>query len=304
MADNTDNRVVPSGELSLDDRALEQVVTEEATQAHPQQSAVNMPSEEFGKYTLNDRFIYFLENSVPSSDLVRIKGNDKPNKINKLENSAISEIVKIMGSDFFQFENFRIFSSMGATTSNILVGNLKLLGEIPFNCFYQGLLAFFGDKETTDYLLGTDFSDALGINDKTKPVNLENEELLKYFPDFSQFKNLNCGYMIPKDPYLLLLAVQPNYRRFLSACFDRAASENIMPFADEKTFVGDYNNCTLDYQSYHIYSITKILGECLFSMKTIVKTGKHFDVKNLKQYMDVIDDLKSKLGKLLPIDTL
>jgi hypothetical protein len=291
-----DSRIVPGGELPITGEGLDEVALDSASSGTPQTSAsVAQPGQDFGEYTLNENIIRFLSNSIKGYGINGINPYSEGLAVeNLLKENAIRELATHLGADFYTLDNF----TLTQTTSFIpyLTADLSLTTSIPKQSFQKGLTALLGGEETVQYLLTTDIAQALGLDDPTKPVDLNDSQLQEMFPDITQIKSLNGKYVVPADPYIFLLAVNPQYRRFLSACLDKAKEDSQAPFS---LVGGDYNVSELDNYGIGRGRLHELVNTGFLGLPTIVKVGQQFGVKELKPYLDSLAKLKENLNNVI-----
>lgn len=297
------SRIVQGGELPVSAEGLEGVVV--GTTPKPQGAVASSGNiVDFGKvYTLNERVVMFLKNCTDVNSLRSFRLYDINQTVTHkdiLSNPSVESIVKSLGSDFFTLDKLVYVSTSNDPTPisklDFLAGTLKLNPQISFNSFRQGLGSHLGSDDLFEFLMQTDLGNALGLNDPTKLVNSEDPNLQQYFPDLAQLKNLNSDLMIPADPYLLLLVIKPEYRRFLSACFDKSAETNMPPAL---TFPEQYQvKHTLTSYGMNRGQVEVLYNSGILGIKTIVEVGKQYEVKDIKQYFDSILSLRNTLRNI------
>jgi len=288
-----DSRIVQGGELNVE--GLENVVNTVATSPTASTSAPNqvLPNVDFGTYTLNERLLQFLQNSVGSDILPRTyQYQDKGLTYNNLlDTPSIQALAQSLGADFFTLDGFK-FSKTGDNTL-YLVADLKMTPSIPKSSFQKGLATLLGGGETVKYLLSTDIGQALGLDDPTKPVDLNDNQIQQVFPDIAQIKNLNGTYVVPKDPYLFLLAVNPQYRRFLSACLNEGekSRDGILGVL----VTNPYSIRQIECYGLDNWLFNQVQNSNFLGLPTIIKTGQKYGLRELKPYFDSVTSLMNKL---------
>ena len=301
-----DNRIVQSGALggiSID------AVASEATEAPqpPQGSGSSQYQNE--PFTLDDRFVVFLSNAytkpfapdIPVAEDHSIEVEDKLGDLKSL--------VEVLGSDFFSLDEIESRKT-SAGNARYLIGKLALQGKILQADFRKSLASFLGSEEEADFLISTDFGQALGLDDETAEIDLGNEELQSYFPFLNQVQSLEQRYVIPSDPHVLLLSVPVEYRRFLSLCLDQARGTDMGNNLDATSpFTTDDNEVGFDPHGYECNTIWKyginwkifnemLKVEPLVPLKTLVKVATQYQEREFKQYVDLLNDLQSMFANI------
>lgn len=292
-----DSRIVQGGELDINGAGLEGVVVDAVSK--PSGAGGGVASSpiiaDFGPaYTLNESVIKFLENSINGgADFSSIDpSKDGGFNVNDLvKNDAITAIVKSLGADFYTLGNLGFSQTQ---RGKYLTADLTLTPSIPKQSFQKGLAALLGGGETVKYLLTTDIAQALGLDDQTKPVDLNDPQLQQLFPDITQIKSLNGNYVVPADPHIFLLMVNPQYRRFLSACLDESKKVSGAPFNELNR---EYSTQSLSTYGFPTWRLEKLLQTGFLGLPTVVKTGQQHGVKELKPYLDSLAKLRDDLGK-------
>ena len=200
-----DSRIVQGGELNVE--RLENVVDTLAP-ASPSVSAPQVsPNVDFGSnYTLNEALVKFLQH-LAMGDISNINPsiNADFNVGDRTRHPVTNSVVTSLGADFFTLDNFRLFPTKTLGES-YLIADLSLANPIPHNSFEKGLATLLGAEETAKYVLSTDIGKTLGLDDHTKPVDLNDQPLRHFFPELSQVRHISDSYVVPRDPYIFLLA--------------------------------------------------------------------------------------------------
>jgi hypothetical protein len=283
-----DSRVVQSGEIQVG-TGLDGVVVDGGASSSTA-GTVSSSQKEFGEYMLDASLILFL-NSITTPDRIQHLSNAaSPSVRGLLGDKSIEALVASLKSDFFTLDDLAMVPSRDDL---FLAGNLRVASSIPHDSFQRGLSAFLGGDDIAKYMLTTDVALSLGLGDTTKPVNLEDPGIQSTFPQLSSLKNFNGRYLISKDPYLLLLSLSPEYRRFLSACIDEAKknSPSTPPFSG----LGNVNS-SLEGYGLKKENVVRLAQNGFLGLPTIAKTGHQYGVKDLKQYLGVVSKLKENLS--------
>jgi len=200
-------------------------------------------------------------------------------------------IVRSLGPDFFSFENLH-YTSWGigkATDPKILLAHLEVPDSVPFTAFTQGLEALLGGKEKVAWLLQTDLAAELDIQDPSQDVNLRDDKLTGYIPELGHLDDLKGEWVVPADPYLLLMMLPADKRCFLSICLDDAKKNDKLPFNQLRPDAVLETECPKTY-GFTRDEIHNATHHDLLMLETFVDVSKQYGFKEIKQYIDVSEE--------------
>lgn len=308
--DEDDDRVVHGGELPDDDNEMESPAknnsqidnTPSPKNMNPHTKSVpayTIPSPAYPnpppEYTLQEKVVNFLDERCTKDTMLELIGSKKlPEHMKSLG---------LIGADFFSLEDLvyvrglpRLHSlkhyyknamSLSLSSGPLgLQGTLKLSKEVPYQIFKALIIGMCG------YDAFGNAAGLAGIQDTPNfgTVNLEDKNIQTCFPvvrELGQF----CGeYLITKDPYLLLLAVNPGARQFLSASLDKAIQKGEI---DTKFDSVVYKASTIYLNS----EISELLEDGMIRQEHIYKSAAELQIQGpelrfcLEEYSKLITTL-------------
>jgi hypothetical protein len=219
------NRIVPGEELEIELHSLDDVIVEEPAPESTTGVQAQRPNSTFPEVDmtyLDERLMYFLQNAggIPSANNVSWENFIKVR--NKVADATVFEIIRKLGNLFFRIEN-----PIYRNGEEFLTGKLILATEIPLDPLKKGLAPILGD-DNVDYFLD-EFGDRIGREDETKTIDISDPNVLRYLPIMNQVRSICGEYSILRDPYLLLLLLEPADRHYVTLFFDEARSGNLPP---------------------------------------------------------------------------
>ncbi|HLC74804.1 MAG TPA: hypothetical protein VJH88_03020 [Candidatus Nanoarchaeia archaeon] len=284
-----DTRVDQGTEIKLPEGGLDDVVVELPPQKPAAHTVHQTSGRSFDKeqYTLRERFIHFLKEGYFGSE-------------NPFDDPILEALVQGMGPDMFKFENLKFAYPLNVG-NRYLSADLIVPDEVPFGVFTTGLAAVLGQgdsargEQRVRYLLTTDIGSLFGLNDSTKSVNLaKGSPVFEYFPELNKLGKLKGTKFVGKDPHLLLLALDPRHRHFLSLCFDYALNDAKLP-----SFTNNQNqydrSMPVDRRYFSPANVLALVKGSLLPLTVATEVGMRYDVRNLKEYVDTARQLEAQL---------
>ena len=294
-----ENRIVPSGELDLGSASLDEVVTDGATEPTLQ---VARP----GAFPVDDEYLTNVLVDYLSfipKDLSQDYGGVV--ELHSLVNPEMSEVIKRLGHQFFKltdgnWENHP-FKKYGVQEDSwILSGTLNISREVPFETYRFGITQELGSDDLADYYI-QEFGDRTGLNDPTKPIDLTKPELNIYIPGLDTLNQVSGTYFVVKNPYLLLLALDPEDRPDIQLFFDEARNNGIRPLEGSISYRHkNYAPTPLlsDYAITHEDRDKLIEKPHIIPFTEVLKTGKKYDIQGLAHYTDRLEEFNTMLKNI------
>jgi hypothetical protein len=294
-----DNRIIQGGELGIGQGSLDDVVTDKPASGAEVAAQAQRPKGAFPEVDmayLNERLMNYLQNAAQGTSIDTSQEKEGEVNVGSVVNDqAVHQIISALGNSFFRIQNPRYVEAKGR---QFLAGDLVLNSEIPLKSLKKGITAMIGD-EHVDYFL-KEFGDRLGITDETKAIDTSRPELQIYLHGISQVQQVGGQYVFLRDPYLLLLTLEPEDRDYATLFFDEAREANAAPFnrdinprTTEKGWVKvrDYAITQNDIQA-----ITQEPQIVPFS--ELLRVGKKYDIKGLAEYADRLEKFRETLQNI------
>tara|TARA_Y100000034_G_scaffold136898_1_gene216817 strand:- start:4303 stop:5184 length:882 start_codon:yes stop_codon:yes gene_type:complete len=286
-----DNRIIQGGELGIGQGSLDGVVEETPAETKGQdtrQYEGDFPDVDMT--FLNETLVKYLRKIRPP------KATRQDEEVDLLENDAIREIVASVGSELISLDDLhyeQVGYHDGRIVLNILHGRLQLSKGVPLAGFKRGLNKIL-DAEAVDYYL-EEFADVLGIKgDQTRLIDISDPNIGRYFPAVGTLRQLEGDYQVAsvgtvQNYHLLLLALPPEDRPKLGLFFKEAHEKKYGPFGQEQ---GSYSIT----QEKEVVPITK--EPTIIPVVDLIRIGKEYSIKGLKQYMDRLAEFREQLTKI------
>jgi len=271
-----ESRVVHGGELpgTNSSRPLDNIVVSPPPGASP--SGANDFNS--APYTLKERFKLWLQNAW-----TRINQTQPENLLTGPALAYIREV----GMDGFSM------NWLNATPDNLGNKNIIATFSIPISIDYETLKKIVSqdiDGDSLDYFKDTDAGKKLGLDKGA--IYFFDRRIVDRFPSIKGVAELKSTHFVPKDPYVLLLGVEPAYRKFFSLCFDKAVEEGSLKFdalAVRAPTLGDYVMQRKDIDELVNASSPQV------TWKHIMAVGKQYGIKDIGKFEQRLESFYKEL---------
>jgi len=279
-----EGRIVHGGELPEDDGSLDdvEVAGVPAESAAHQPSAAAPPNSNKPAPTVEERLKLMLGTRfmVPGDNSYCYSFNPP----------SVQTAFDFLGHRFFEFSHLVYFTDDPPLENSPLVGMLQIGNTIPLELFRKLVEPDFSSDEL-DYLIKSNLGKSLGLQDAMQngAVPVKDENLHPHFPALKQLANLRGPYVIPNDPYILLLCgVAKEDREFFSAYFDKLVADTMI-----ESNPSVYNSGVSEYVMT-FSDLRKVSGHTV-SLKHLVKTAMELGVDDPEPYSEVFKGFKNVL---------
>jgi len=307
-----EDRVVPGGELPGDDD--EEINEDEDTRQFPAVTPeiAGRPTQILQRpqpagagplgsapYTLAERLVWAVKNQYQAY----ADGDSKDGVLNqdfmitRLSDENLVKLTEAFGPDIFEIKDldFGRIEKGEDTSPDYLLSGVLAMRPVQYDSFHEATKRYLKQNLSHD-----DIKQCFGIQ-RGAQVNIQDPALHKNFPDLKEFANLctQSRFFLPTDPYMLLLAVEPEHRRFLSLCFDNASarSSHLMQGLPKRTN-DDESKKRYRFDFGYLRSLT---NDPLIIFEDAFKVRAQYGVKDPRPYFDALDALSAKIKGKSPL---
>ena len=289
-----DNRIVQSGELEIA-QSLDNVVDKPASGAGATAQAKGprgaFPTVDMAY--LNKSLMDYLTHAAVSTT-----GGQNMNIRNLVESEANLKILSSLGNSFFKMQNPKYFDY---NSRIYLRCELVLNPELPLKALKKGIAQLMGD-EYVEYFL-QEFGDRFGAIDETKTIDATNPELQRYLPNVENILNMQGDYILMRDPFLLLLLLDPAEREYITLFFNEAKENNAHPFDKLKslTLPDIQPSYSVEAEKYALKRdhIQRIIEQPqIIPLTELLRIGKKYDIRGLAEYADRLEKFREILNNI------
>ncbi len=289
-----DNRIIQGTELPDLEAAVNGSPEPQPSQSYTQPSQPgDFPNVDMK--LLDDSVYHFLQKrgfvdyDLPLSGL-KITHNLKV--YNSINGETLEKIVRTLGNSFFKLVKPQYHPAFYEDeVKYFLTAEIQLNKQIPLDALKNAITALVG-QENTDYFI-QEFQDKLGITGE-KIVDISKPEVARYLPGISQLKSLQGRSTILKDPFLLLLFLEPEERKYLIHFFNEAKLNNQSPHILQGVSV----TSPMPVRDYAMseHDIKRITtNPQILPFTEILRIGQKYKIKGITQYTDRLEKFNQQL---------